>query len=89
MTAPARITLPDWPRLLSAPLAAAYLGIGETTLRDLKLPQRNIGKRVLYDRRDLDRHADALAGQPLDAPEREAEADDIARRIEERLNGAR
>ena len=30
---PDRATLPDWPRLMPEPMAAAYLQIGTTTLR--------------------------------------------------------
>lgn len=50
------------PRLLRAPSAAAYLGVSESTLRDLGIPRRRIeGKQVFaYDRHDLDRYADSL-----------------------------
>ena len=48
------------PRLLPAPEAARYLGIGETTLRGLGLPVVPIGARRLYDRLDLDAYADSL-----------------------------
>jgi hypothetical protein len=89
MNDPARITLPNWPRLMPLPLAAAYLGIGQTTLRKSGLEPKRIGARIVYDRTDLDRWADSLSGQPLDAIEREAEADDIGRRISERLNDRR
>lgn len=96
MTAPARITqadmerafLPDWPRLMNVELAAAYLGIGASTLRETgPIPKRN-GRRVLYDRKDLDRWADALGGQPLDADERDAEGGDILLRVRKRLANA-
>ncbi len=64
--ASAPLRLPDWPRLMNADLAAAYVGIGRETLRlHGPAPKRDpdrIGRRVLYDRRDLDRWADALGG---------------------------
>lgn len=87
MTAQDRIVLPDWPRLMPVQTAAQYLGIGETTLRGLGIEGRKIGKRVLYDRIDLDRYADALGGQPLDDIEREAEAEGLLKRVQDRLNG--
>ena len=85
-----RSDLPDWPRLMSEPMAARYVSVSATTLRELGPEPKRLGRRVLYDRRDLDRWADALGSaeqpaQPLDQPEREAEGDDIHRRIEERL----
>lgn len=90
MTAQARIeaaALPDWPRLMGERLAAAYLGIGASTLRERGPRPRKVGTRTLYDRRDLDRWADALDGQPLDPPAREAEADDVAARVAARIGG--
>ena len=83
--APRRPVLPDWPRLMAAPLAAAYLGVGATTLREQGPQPKRLGARVLYDRRDLDRWADALDGQPLDPARRSAEGDDIAARVAARL----
>jgi len=77
--------MPDWPRLMRESLAAAYLGIGASTLREHGPKPRKFGSRTLYDRRDLDRWADALDGQPLDQPEREAEADDVAARVAARI----
>lgn len=93
MTAMARVTnpdmeraaMPDWPRLMGVDLAARYLGIGATTLRDKGPTPKRIGARVLYDRRDLDRWADTLDGQPLDAGERQAEGNDMLKRIQDRL----
>lgn len=89
MTAAARLpeTLPDWPRLMSEPMAASYLGIGTTTLRESGIARKHIGRRVVYDRRELDRYADALDGQPLDDREREAEAGAVNFRVKERLRG--
>lgn len=80
-----RPALPDWPRLMDVELAAAYLGIGASTLRERGPRARHVGRRTLWDRRDLDRWADALAGQPLDEPERAAEGGDIERRVKDRL----
>ena len=77
-------SLPDWPRLMAEPMAAHYLSLSVTTLRaDGPTPKRQ-GKRVLYDRRDLDRWADRLAGQPLDDPERKAESAEVEARFLER-----
>lgn len=84
-----RSSLPDWPRLMAAPLAAAYVGISETTLRAKGPRPREVGKRRLYDRIDLDRWADRLSDQPLDFDEVKAEADDLERRFLERRNATR
>lgn len=83
-----RSALPDWPRLMDVELAAAYLGIGASTLRERGPAARHVGRRALYDRKDLDRWADALAGQPLDEPERAAEGGDIERRVRERMSNS-
>jgi hypothetical protein len=53
--------LPHWPRLLSGEQAAAYLGVTAPTLKTLGIKPRSLRGRVLYDRHDLDRYADALA----------------------------
>ena len=51
-----RADLPDWPRRMDAETAAAYLNIGESTLREgwprgrYPAPIKD-GKRVLWDRR--------------------------------------
>jgi hypothetical protein len=47
--------------LLSSPLAAAYLGVSEGTLRGLGAPPVRLGGRVLFDRLTLDALADRLA----------------------------
>ena len=80
-----RLTLPDWPRLMREPMAAAYLGISGSMLREHGPPPRHIGRAAVWDRHDLDRWADALAGQPLDTSAREEEANDVLRRVQERL----
>ncbi len=84
---PNRKPRPDWPRLMSVEDAADYLSSGTSSLRKYGPQPRKLGARTLYDRTDLDRFADALAGEPLDAPERAAEGDDIASRVAARLAG--
>jgi hypothetical protein len=54
--------LPDWPRLLERPLAAAYLGISVGTFDTLAISPVRVRSRVLYDRQVLDRYADQLVG---------------------------
>ena len=48
------------PRLLPSPAAAAYLGVSESMLRNLGIPRKEQGAKRLYNRSDLDAHADAL-----------------------------
>jgi hypothetical protein len=77
-----------WPRLLAEPEAAEYLSIGKTLLRTRGPDPRRVGRRVLYDIRDLDRWADRLADQPLDDADEEAEAALVEKRfLERRKNG--
>lgn len=80
----ARAALPDWPRLMSEPLAAAYLSLGASTLRKDGPAPRRYGRRKLYDRHDLDRWADRLAGQPLSAKAMIDEAAEVERRFMEK-----
>jgi hypothetical protein len=89
MSAPVRFALPDWPRLMPVDLAAKYVGIGSTMLRESGPQPKRLGKRVLYDRQDLDRWVDGLDGQPLNPREREEESDDVLKRVQERLSGSR
>lgn len=84
---PRAARMPGWPRLMDVDLAAAYLGIGASTLRDKGPGAKHLGRRVLYDRRDLDRWADALGGQPLDPQARADEGGDIESRVRSRLTG--
>ncbi len=56
------------PRLLPAPMAAAYLGVSETLLRSLKLPRRMLGGKRLYDRLTLDEYASALPTEGEENP---------------------
>jgi hypothetical protein len=60
----ARARLPDWPRLMPLRLACAYFGVCDRTFRSLGIAPRRIGRRVLWDRQDLDRFADGMAGTP-------------------------
>jgi hypothetical protein len=78
-----------WGRLLSDADAAEYLGISRTTLRDLDVVAKRLGKRRLYDIRDLDRFVDrmnaAAEGAPvLEAADPAAAADEEARFFERR-----
>ena len=79
-----RPDLPDWPRLMGVHLASAYLGLSATTLRDKGPAPKPFGKRRLYDRRDLDRWADRLGGQPLPVQEQCEEASEAERRFLEK-----
>lgn len=99
MNAPARIpldrdALPDWPRLMREAMAAAYLGISASMLREHGPKSKHVGRCAVWDRRDLDRWADALGTsstdpQPLDRPAREAESEGVADRVRRRLaNGS-
>jgi hypothetical protein len=80
---PRQARLPNWPRLLNERLAAAYLSIGTTLLRDL-LPPKKIRGRSVWDLHDLDRLADALAGQPLDGGDAESHGRTVEARWLER-----
>lgn len=86
MNAPLRLDRtkrPDWPRLMREPDAADYLSIGTTSLREHGPAPKRLGSRVLWDRRDLDRWADALGGQPLDPVGAAEEAVETERRFHE------
>ena len=67
-------TLTYPPRLLTAPEAAQYIGVSETTLRKLGLPRVHLLGKRLYDRIGLDDYASNL---PTDEQEGDscAEAD--------------
>lgn len=64
MTAPKlpAAVLPDWPRLMSRELAAAYLGVGPSMVDALPIPPLKLRGRVLYDRKELDRWVDEMSG---------------------------
>lgn len=59
--------LPYWPRALRVDLAAAYVGLGETTFREIVAPEvpsvRLTEKRIVWLRDDLDRWLDRRAGR--------------------------
>lgn len=78
---------PYWPRLMSEQLAARYLGISPTFLRQHGPSPKRIGRRVVHDIKALDRWADILDGQPLTDEQKAQEGDDMARRIKERMRG--
>lgn len=84
-----RVALPDWPRLMSVEMAAAYLSRSVTTIRERGPHPKRDGRSVLYDRVDLDRWADRLGGQPLTDRQREEEAKEVERRFLERRRGRR
>lgn len=81
-----RAQLPDWPRLMGERMAADYLSIGTTQLRAKGPQPKKIGGRTLWDKRDLDRFADALAGQPLDSDDASSHAKDVERAWLEKRN---
>ncbi len=56
MTAPLNMK-----RLFRPVEAAAYVGLGITTFRKLKLPRKKHGDCVLFEQSDLDAWADRLA----------------------------
>lgn len=78
---------PHWPRLMRDDLAAVYLGISATTLRERGPKPKSVGRRVLWDIKDLDRWADRLDGQPLDEADESKEAAEIERRFLESRRG--
>lgn len=75
------------PRLMREEEAARYLSIGTTMLRERGPAPKKIGRRALWDIRDLDRWADALDGQPLDEADESKEAAEVERRFLERMRG--
>lgn len=79
--------LPAWPRLMGVDLAAGYFGVSANTFKALNIQPRTIGRRVLWDRLDLDRYADRLGDQPLATADRVAEAAEVERRFLERRRG--
>ncbi len=59
----------SWPRLMDIPTAAAYIGMAEKTLRNrigrraeepFEVKPKRRGRKVLFDKKDLDRYADQL-----------------------------
>lgn len=74
-----RADMPGWPRLMGAELAAKYVGLSVNSLDRYGPKPKAVGRRRLYDRNDLDRWADALDGQPLDAAQAESHSRDVER----------
>lgn len=54
------------PRLMPAPQAAHYLGVSESTLRNLPIPRRQLKAKRLYDKVDLDAFVDGLSYEAVD-----------------------
>ena len=73
--------LPEWPRLMSATHAGAYLGIHEFTFQagvGTVWPEPvRVGRRKLWDRLALDRAVEALAANQQ-ASGAKAELDEVA-----------
>jgi hypothetical protein len=65
------------PRLMPAPEAAHYLGVSESTLRNLSLPRRMLGAKRLYDRFDLDSFASNLPIEGEESTMRENSCDSL------------
>ena len=76
-----RSAVRPWPRLLSEGDAADYLSVGSTTLRGLGLKARRVGRRVLYDIRDLDSWVDRMDEQPIAPAEQLRESQDEEERF--------
>ena len=55
---------PESPRLLDIPRAAAYLSTTKCCIRHLvwrnEVPHIRLGKKILFDRADLDRYVEKL-----------------------------
>ena len=65
-----RADIPNWPRRMKAPLAAAYLGVSPSKFDDgvkrkFYPAGKKDGRNVLWDRAELDRWVDQWATSPL------------------------
>lgn len=80
-----RVRLPNWPRLMGVSLAAAYFGICPARFRTIGIRPLRIGRRVLWDRNDLDRFIDGMTGHPVTPRSAGASAKAMERRFFERL----
>jgi hypothetical protein len=78
---PRSARMPGWPRLMTERMAADYLSIGKYMLRERGPKPVKSGARSLWDLRDLDRWADALAGRPLDESDTAAQSNDVERQF--------
>ncbi len=83
-----RLRLPNWPRLMGATLAAAYFGVCPATFRTIGIRPVRIGRRVLWDRNDLDGFIDNMTGGPVTARSAGASVKAMERRFFERLKNA-
>ena len=63
------VIVKEWPRLMDIPIAAAYIGMSPKTLRNrlsrkaedpFEVKPKRRGRKVLFDRLDLDKYADSL-----------------------------
>jgi len=64
-----KVTIKTWPRLMNIELAAAYISMAPATLRNrisrksknpFPVKVKRAGRKVLFDRHDLDTYADSL-----------------------------
>lgn len=66
------IALPGWPRALSEPLAASYVGLSASTFRAHVAPDvppiSLTGRRIAWLREDLDAWLDRRAGRGAASP---------------------
>ncbi len=62
--------LPQWPRLLSREQAAAYVGLSPNAFdaHFADLPTIRFGRAVRFDRLEVDKRVDRLAGYGADCP---------------------
>ncbi len=72
---PSLDTLPGWPRLLNTNQAAAYMGMGPETFRQLVgsvCPEPvKLHKKRLFDRAELDKCVDLLSRKEETSPKAE------------------
>ncbi len=56
--------LPDWPRMMSRAVAAAYVGVSENHFAaHFPIQPVRLGKRKLYDKSEIDSYLDNLSGR--------------------------
>lgn len=71
--------LPDWPARMTAPVAAAYMGVSQNTFTARYAAySRREGANVFWSRRQLDRLIDAQFGFEIAAPTHDSVEDEIA-----------
>ena len=63
------------PGLLTESGAASYLGVSPSKIRELGLPRRMLGRKRLYDRRDLENYIDSLPYEGEDREKDEGQCD--------------